>query len=158
MEAEQEAQDPPKSASGKFHQHRLQSWQLLANLPPFVAVVIADDAAIVTTRTVIEAVGPDEEVGDLEREELDDSSLGESTSLTPSIYEHTYSHGRRYHKYRSGRYPLPNDDDEQNREDMKHVMMLELTDGKLFFAPIGDHPHKIIDLGTGTGIWAIEGE
>jgi ribosomal protein L11 methylase PrmA len=36
-------------------------------------------------------------------------------------------------------------------------MMLELLDGKLFLAPVGDHPQKIIDLGTGTGIWAIEG-
>jgi hypothetical protein len=25
------------------------------------------------------------------------------------------------------RYPIPNDDAEQNRDDMKHAMMLELT-------------------------------
>ncbi|XDG08187.1 hypothetical protein ABKA04_007802 [Annulohypoxylon sp. FPYF3050] len=52
--------------------------------------------------------------------------------------------------------PIPNDETEQNREDMKHVAILELTRGKNFFAPIGDHPQKIIDLGTGTGTWAIE--
>lgn len=40
---------------------------------------------------------------------------------------------------------------------MLHAMMLEVTDGKLFYAPIGDYPQKILDLGTGTGIWAIEG-
>lgn len=34
---------------------------------------------------------------------------------------------------------------------MKHAMVMELTDGKLFHAPIGDSPSKIIDLGTGTG-------
>jgi hypothetical protein len=100
-------------------------------------------------------------LGDVDRdfdpEEMDMESLGESVSLTSSIYQHCYRHGRRYHMYRLGRYPLPNDDDEQNREDMKHAMMLEMLDGKLFFAPIGDHPQKIIDLGTGTGIWAIEG-
>lgn len=39
---------------------------------------------------------------------------------------------------------------------MKHAMVLELTDGKLVYAPIGDHPQKVIDLGTGTGIWAID--
>lgn len=33
-----------------------------------------------------------------------------------------------YHKYRNGRYPIPNDDVEQNRDDMKHAMMLELTE------------------------------
>lgn len=30
-------------------------------------------------------------------------------------------------------------------------MVMELTDGKLFHAPIGDSLSKIIDLGTGTG-------
>lgn len=83
----------------------------------------------------------------------------------------------RYHYYRDGKYPIPNDDVEQNREDMKHAMFMELTDGKLFHAPIGETPGKILDLGTGvgepdpiklvlrtrtfiyrfTGTWAIEG-
>lgn len=35
-------------------------------------------------------------------------------------------------------------------------MMLEATDGRLFYAPLGDNPQKIADLGTGTGLWAIE--
>ncbi|KAK0371589.1 methyltransferase [Colletotrichum limetticola] len=35
-------------------------------------------------------------------------------------------------------------------------MVMELTDGKLFHAPIGDSPSKIIDLGTDTSIWAME--
>jgi len=38
---------------------------------------------------------------------------------------------------------------------MKHAMMLELTDGKLHFAPIKEDG-SILDLGTGTGIWAID--
>ncbi|KAM7214214.1 Trans-aconitate 2-methyltransferase [Rhypophila decipiens] len=86
----------------------------------------------------------------------DATSSYASTSLTPSIYQHAYENGRRFHAYKHGRYPIPNDDLEQNREDMKHALMLELTDGKLFFAPIGDAPKKVIDVGTGTGIWAIE--
>jgi hypothetical protein len=40
---------------------------------------------------------------------------------------------------------LPNDEGEQNREDMKHVMTLMLCDGLLQFAPIGDDPQKIIE-------------
>jgi ribosomal protein L11 methylase PrmA len=36
-------------------------------------------------------------------------------------------------------------------------MMLEATDGRYFYAPVGDNPQRIADLGTGTGIWAIEG-
>ncbi|GAB1319386.1 Helix-turn-helix, Psq [Madurella fahalii] len=86
----------------------------------------------------------------------DATSSKASTSVTSSIYAHTYENGRRYHSYKYGRYPIPNDDLEQNREYMKHAMMLEMTDGKLYYAPIGDDPQKIIDIGTGTGIWAIE--
>lgn len=39
---------------------------------------------------------------------------------------------------------------------MTHAMMLTLSDGNLFLAPIGDSPRRVLDLGTGTGIWAIE--
>lgn len=35
-------------------------------------------------------------------------------------------------------------------------MEFPLQDGKLYYAPIGDNPLRIIDIGTGTGIWAIE--
>lgn len=33
-----------------------------------------------------------------------------------------------------------------------------ITGGALGMAPVGDSPQKIIDLGTGSGIWAIEGK
>ncbi|KAF9872330.1 polyketide synthase [Colletotrichum karsti] len=106
----------------------------------------------------IEAGGVDDE-DEFEPSIFDGDSVGDqtdSTSVTSSVYEHSFQNGRRYHKFRHGRYPIPNDETEQNREDMLHAMMLEVTDGKLFFAPISDNPNKIIDLGTGTGIWAIE--
>ncbi|KAJ4157925.1 uncharacterized protein LMH87_008480 [Akanthomyces muscarius] len=77
-------------------------------------------------------------------------------SVSSSVYAHTYERGRRYQSFKNSRYPIPNDDIEQAREDMKHVMLMELTGGKLLFAPIGEHPQKIVDIGTGTGIWAIE--
>lgn len=88
---------------------------------------------------------------EFEPEEWDTGSSNASTSISSSVYNHTFENGRRYHSYRHGRYPIPNDDLEQSREDMKHAMMLEMTDGKLFYAPIGDYPQKIIDIGTGTG-------
>ncbi|KAI1309918.1 S-adenosyl-L-methionine-dependent methyltransferase [Xylaria venustula] len=105
---------------------------------------------------LIEAGGTDEE-GDFVPSDYDEESIAESaSSIGSSIYQHSFHNGRRYHKFRHGRYPIPNDDREQNREDMLHAMMLEATNGQLFFAPIPQHPHKILDLGTGTGIWAIE--
>lgn len=40
---------------------------------------------------------------------------------------------------------------------MKHKLYLDyILDGKLFLAPIGDHPQKIVDLGTGVGFWASD--
>ncbi|KAJ3946945.1 uncharacterized protein N0V96_003322 [Colletotrichum fioriniae] len=95
---------------------------------------------------IIEAGGDVSDDG-FQPSEWDASSSG-STSITSSVLKHSYENGRRY--------PIPNDDIEQNREDMKHAMVMELTDGKLFHAPIGDSPSKIIDLGTGTGMWAME--
>ncbi len=62
-----------------------------------------------------------------------------------------------YHQYRNGRYPIPNDDIEQNRDNTKHAMQQELLDGLLFYAPLGPDPRRIIDLCTGTGLWAIDG-
>lgn len=111
----------------------------------------------------IEAGGSDSD-GEFLANEYDAASVSsesgasstESASLSSSIYEHSYENGRRYHRYRHGRYPIPNDETEQNRENMLHAMMLEATDGRYFYAPIDDHPQKIADLGTGTGLWAIE--
>jgi len=43
------------------------------------------------------------------------------------VWKHVYENGRRFHLYKHGRYPIPNDDVEQNREELKHAMLLELT-------------------------------
>lgn len=51
---------------------------------------------------------------------------------------------------------MPNDEEEQDRLDIHHHICLLHLDGELFMAPIGDHPEQIYDMGTGTGIWAID--
>ena len=43
-----------------------------------------------------------------------------------------------------------------DRNDLQHCKFTLLTDDKFFIAPISDHPQKILDLGTGSGIWAID--
>ncbi|KAH8660840.1 S-adenosyl-L-methionine-dependent methyltransferase [Tricladium varicosporioides] len=83
-------------------------------------------------------------------------SLGSaSTSISSSVRDFTFENGRRYHRFREGRYNFPNDDSEQEREDMKHAMMVNLCQ-QLHFAPLKENPGNILDMGTGTGIWAIE--
>lgn len=79
-----------------------------------------------------------------------------STSAESSVRNYLYENGRRYHSFREGIYNFPNDDVEQEREDMKHAMLKLLCSQKLHFAPITNNPQEVLDIGTGTGIWAIE--
>jgi ubiquinone/menaquinone biosynthesis C-methylase UbiE len=39
---------------------------------------------------------------------------------------------------------------------MQHKMWSITLSGKLHLAPIGPTPENVLDVGTGTGIWAIE--
>jgi methylase of polypeptide subunit release factors len=40
--------------------------------------------------------------------------------------------------------------------DIFHHMLVKRTHDKLHLAPIPADTHRILDVGTGTGIWAIE--
>lgn len=90
--------------------------------------------------------------GDEDEFEIDEEPFGDDgiTSVTSSVYACTYERGRRYHCFKNARYPIPNDDMEKDREDLKHAMLMELTDGALFYSPV-KNPQHIIDCGTGTG-------
>lgn len=87
-----------------------------------------------------------------------DPTINESLigSLSSSVYGHVYENGRRYHMYKQGRYPIPNDDIEYGRETLRHALCADLLGGRLHLAPIGDYPQKILDVGTGFGDWATE--
>ncbi|KAL1961615.1 hypothetical protein VTN77DRAFT_1390 [Rasamsonia byssochlamydoides] len=78
-----------------------------------------------------------------------------SASLTSSVLDYRHENGRRYHGYRDGTYLLPNDEEEADRLDMVHEMTLTIMGRKLFLAPI-ESPQRVLDLATGTGIWAID--
>lgn len=50
---------------------------------------------------------------------------------------------------------LPNDEREQERLVFLHQIFRLTLDGELCFTKL-DNPERILDIGTGTGIWAIE--
>ncbi|KAL8961218.1 MAG: hypothetical protein Q9193_002190, partial [Seirophora villosa] len=79
----------------------------------------------------------------------------DSASITASVLDYEFENGRRYHAYKAGSYPLPNDEPELERIDIKHHVTLLLSGGNLHLAPLVN-PKRILDIGTGTGIWAIE--
>ncbi|KAG0651516.1 putative methyltransferase tdiE [Hyphodiscus hymeniophilus] len=47
-------------------------------------------------------------------------------------------------------------DIEQDRLDLQHQMVKIMLDGRLLLAPIKPDVQSVLDIGTGTGIWAIE--
>ncbi|KAI9797456.1 MAG: hypothetical protein M1833_005496 [Piccolia ochrophora] len=86
----------------------------------------------------------------------DDETSSFTASLTSTVLDYPYENGRRYHAYQQGKYVLPNDEQETKRLDMSHHMMTLLMDEKLHLAPIGANPKRVLDIGTGTGIWCVE--
>jgi hypothetical protein len=71
------------------------------------------------------------------------------------IFAYEKEHGRSYHVYHAGKYMVPIDEGEQEGMDI-HYHALRLSIGnKLFHAPIGA-PTAMMDVGTGTGIWAMD--
>ena len=55
-----------------------------------------------------------------------------------------------------GSYKFPNDVQEQECINLQHGLFSLLLDGNLFLAPIGPTPHTVLDIGTGTGLWAMD--
>ena len=91
---------------------------------------------------------------DTSGDDFDTSSY--ATSLLSEVRNYSYENGRRYHSYRQGEYIMPNDETEQDRQDLLHHIRYLTLGGDLFLAPIGTAPQLVLDIGTGTGIWAID--
>jgi hypothetical protein len=80
-------------------------------------------------------------------EDIADSTRTQASST----HDYKYEHGRRYHAYREGLYPLPNDDLNTEHEQIAHHMFGIMLQDKLYLAPI-EKPKNVIDLGAGTGL------
>ena len=86
----------------------------------------------------------------------DSDGRSSTTSLTPSLRTpHTFRH-RAYQSHAAGRYPFPCDAAERSRLDLVHAMHRVAMSNRLYYAPLPPAPARILDLGTGTGQWAIE--
>ncbi|KAI8961508.1 S-adenosyl-L-methionine-dependent methyltransferase [Daldinia sp. FL1419] len=104
---------------------------------------------------------------------ISSESIRSSTmSIDSSLYHYVHENGRTYHRYKEGRYFLPNDAAEQERLDLQHQLFILTVGNRLNIAPIPDNPPRVLDIATGwvifypscnfsnalsgTGIWAIE--
>jgi SAM-dependent methyltransferase len=78
------------------------------------------------------------------------------SSIASDIRKGVTENGRVYPNYGKNMYGMPMDEQELDRNDFQHHKWLLLLDGKLHLAPISDSIQRILDLGTGTGIWALD--
>ncbi|RSL85348.1 hypothetical protein CDV31_016573 [Fusarium ambrosium] len=89
----------------------------------------------------------------------DDSTFEEDSESTGSLeeeYEETIN-GRRYTTFVPNVYPsTPTDGCFLEVMDVIHAAITELFDGELCQAPVMNEAQKVLDVGTGTGIWAID--
>lgn len=92
-----------------------------------------------------------------------DSALGDGESLnisstasvSSSILNYRKIHGRTYQNFEGAEYWGPNDNVQNEALDIAHHMMYLALDNRLYLAPL-DNPQKVLDVATGTGIWAID--
>ncbi|KAF4338324.1 hypothetical protein FBEOM_7789 [Fusarium beomiforme] len=91
-----------------------------------------------------------------------DSSLGtdaesSTASVSSSILHYRSIQGRTFHSDKFvADYAFPNDEQQLESVDISHHYLTVLLDGQLYLAPIGDNIQKALDVGTGSGIWAID--
>jgi len=78
-----------------------------------------------------------------------------SQSVDSTVHNFQEENGRTYHGYLAGSYLYPNDSNERDRLDLQHVMLKHAFKDRNHFAPL-KNPQRILDIGTGTGIWVME--
>ncbi|KAH8794129.1 methyltransferase-like protein [Hyaloscypha finlandica] len=85
-----------------------------------------------------------------------DSEIDDTKSIESSVTQYRIEHGRQYHAYKDGTYWQPNDDRQNDNLDISHHKFLLALGGSLLLAPVEKNIQRVLDIGTGTGIWAID--
>ncbi|KAF6800202.1 methyltransferase domain-containing protein [Colletotrichum sojae] len=97
--------------------------------------------AVVPDHVVVVEVDDDDNTSDISARSVHSST----TSVTSSVFEYRVENGRTYHGYKEG--------------NLQHNLFLLTFNDKLGTAPIntnGAGIGRVLDVGTGTGIWAID--
>ncbi|KAL2670037.1 hypothetical protein Neosp_014917 [[Neocosmospora] mangrovei] len=107
---------------------------------------------------------------------VENDAASSTESISSSILHYRTIHGRTYHSergnaqywsaqevpnrtYSSGYLTslrTPNDEHHNESMDINHHLLSLSLNGKLHLAPLKKDIQKVIDIGTGTGIWAID--
>ncbi|TQW09882.1 methyl transferase [Cordyceps javanica] len=81
--------------------------------------------------------------------------MAQRNSDIPEFTQGFWKHGRFYGDWRRDKYQFPIDKEETNRYDIFHKFFLLARHEEAFSYPINKPNPRVLDLGTGTGIWAI---
>ncbi|KAK1777731.1 S-adenosyl-L-methionine-dependent methyltransferase [Copromyces sp. CBS 386.78] len=86
------------------------------------------------------------------------SFISSTASLSESIFKYRNIHGRTYHgEIGNAESWQPNDERHKEALDIAHHTWTVILDGKLYNSPLEKkNIQKVIDIGTGTGMWAID--
>ncbi|EAA28605.1 hypothetical protein GE21DRAFT_5352 [Neurospora crassa] len=86
------------------------------------------------------------------------SFISSSASLSSTIFQYRTIHGRTYHgDVGNAESYEPNDQRHVEAMEIFHHAMLVQLDGKLYLSPLDKKRiHKVLDVGTGSGLWAID--
>ncbi|ROT36133.1 S-adenosyl-L-methionine-dependent methyltransferase [Sodiomyces alkalinus F11] len=117
--------------------------------PPTENVIETDTSS--TTNSNIEADSWTDDQGYAES-----TSTSYLTSIASDIRRGIEDNGRIYAAYGIHKPWLPTDDLELDRNDLQHYKFYLLMKEQFHLAPLVANPHKILDLGTGSGIWAMD--
>lgn len=77
-------------------------------------------------------------------------------SLRSSVLDYQRENGHTYHSVSSGKYAYPNDNDEVTRLEIQHNLWLLTLRGALGLCPKVGSARRVLDAGTGSGVWAID--
>ena len=120
--------------------------------PPSVGAI----APLLTPQTLLDAGDTTEEEDDADSA-IEAGTTASSDSIAPSILKYRKLHGRTYANAKTGEYWGPNDERQSEGLDLLHNALTMLLDNKLFLAPVdATTPSRVLDIGTGTGIWAMD--
>ncbi|KIW21355.1 hypothetical protein PV08_01935 [Exophiala spinifera] len=98
---------------------------------------------------------PDFEIDD-ETWAQESTSTSYVSSIASEISRGILENERLYPQYGKHSYGMPIDEAEMDRMDLQHRKYELVIGGRHFLAPIDDCPQRILDLATGTGIWALD--
>jgi len=111
---------------------------------------------------LLQAQGESDEASDHTDEGYADSDASSFlSSILSEVRRGVEIEGRLYPSYGKHEYGMPIDERELDRNDLQHHKYTLLLNDQLFIAPVpeetlNDPSSRVLDLGTGTGIWAMD--